>query len=100
MQTLEADTYRQLIDSLGDRQRTIMKLRCEWGLSPTEIQDALGISRKAYENQLTRAFKRVAAGAGEIEDGSWFERQRECRVVEELLNRGGIGAYARSVNRA
>ena len=26
MQLLEADTYRQLIDSLGERQRTIMKL--------------------------------------------------------------------------
>ena len=83
MQLLEADTYRQLIDSLGERQRTIMKLRCEWGLSPTEIQDALGISRKAYEKQLTRAFKRVAAGAGDIEDGTWLDRQRELLLACE-----------------
>jgi RNA polymerase sigma factor (sigma-70 family) len=83
MHLIEADSYRHLIDSLGQRQRTIMKLRCEWGLAPGEIQDAMGISRKAYEKQLTRAFKRLAAGVGEIEDGTWLDHLRDLLAACE-----------------
>jgi RNA polymerase sigma factor (sigma-70 family) len=83
LQRLDVELCHQLIESLGDRQRTILKLRCECGLSPAEIQDALGISRKAYEKQLTRAFKRLAAELGDVENGSWRDRQRELLLACE-----------------
>lgn len=80
---LDADLCRELIDSLGERQRTLLKLRCEWQLSPAEIQALLGIGRKAYEKALTRALKRVAAAVGEVEDGTWHERRRELLLACE-----------------
>lgn len=73
----DVELCRQIIDSLSERQRRLLKLRYEWQFSPSETQQALGLSRKAYEKQLTRALKRVTAAVAEVEDGSWRAQQLE-----------------------
>lgn len=81
--SLTADLCRELIDSLGDRQRAVLKLRCDWQLAPAEVQRALGMSAKTYEKQLTKALKRVAAAVAEVDDGTWHERRRALLLACE-----------------
>lgn len=48
---------REAIAALPDRCRAVMTLRWEDGLSHAEIAEALSISRKTVENQITIAFR-------------------------------------------
>jgi RNA polymerase sigma factor (sigma-70 family) len=71
----DAAICRQIIESLSDRQKKVLKLRYEWQFSPRETQEALRLSKKAYEKQLTRALKRVASAVAEVNSGDWREEQ-------------------------
>lgn len=71
----DAEVCRQIIDALSDRQKQVLKLRYEWQFSPRETQEALRLSKKGYEKQLTRALKRVAVAVAEVKSGGWRKEQ-------------------------
>ena len=56
------DRLESLIDQLPPRCREVYRLKREDNLSQKEIAEALQISRKSVENQLTIALKKLRAG--------------------------------------
>lgn len=80
-QRLQADVCRRVIESLSERQCTVLKLRCELELTPAEIQSVTGLGQKAYEKHLTKGLKAFAAAFGEYESGGMRERHRELLLA-------------------
>jgi RNA polymerase sigma factor (sigma-70 family) len=72
---------RQLIESaLNERERQIFGLRYILGLPPAEVHGRFGVSPKRLEKIVGKAFKKIAAARGLVEDGTWTERQLELLV--------------------
>lgn len=67
----EADLARDLIATLGKRQRDVLKLKHEYGLTRTEIQAALKIDRRTYLRQLERASKALSSRLALVHSGQW-----------------------------
>ena len=80
---LEAELCREVIAALKDRQRKMLRLRLDWGLPAAEVQRALGMTQRTYERQMTRALKRVAEIVGEIQDGTWSQKQLDLLMAVE-----------------
>jgi len=49
----------QYMDGLTEKQRLAVSLRCEYGLSPTEIASRMGIHRKTVHEHIKAAEKRI-----------------------------------------
>ncbi|WP_126245310.1 RNA polymerase sigma-70 factor [Chitinophaga rhizosphaerae] len=58
--------YRQALEKLGDKQRTVFKMSREEGLSHREIADRLGISVRTVEAHIHSSLKYLRA---ELKDG-------------------------------
>jgi RNA polymerase sigma-70 factor (ECF subfamily) len=56
-----SDALRRAIARLPERARLVVTLRWLHGLRPPEIAEALGISLKGVENQITRALRALRA---------------------------------------
>jgi RNA polymerase sigma-B factor len=56
----------KLLDSLPDRERTIVALRFYDGLTQSEIADRFGVSQMQISRILARTLERLRAGAGDL----------------------------------
>lgn len=56
----------KLLDSLPDRERTIVALRFYDGLTQSEIADRFGVSQMQISRILARTLDRLRAGAGDL----------------------------------
>ncbi len=72
----QARLARNLLDSLDERQRDVLKLRWDLQLSGTEIRAALGLSRRQYQRLAEEGAATIAKRVEELEDGTWSRRQR------------------------
>jgi DNA-directed RNA polymerase specialized sigma24 family protein len=86
----QARIARDLLDTLDERQRDVLKLRWDVGLSGPEVRAALGLSRRQYQRLTEEGITAVAERVEQLEDGSWSRRQRSlitACLVE--VTRGG-----------
>jgi RNA polymerase sigma factor (sigma-70 family) len=67
---------REIIGELPERQQTIVKLRFFFERTPTEIQDFLGISERAYRRDFERAMRTVADGFELLRNGEFCDSRR------------------------
>lgn len=72
----QARLARELIDSLDERQRAVLKLRWDVGMSPSEVRAALGLSPRQYQRLAEEGAIAIAERVGELEDGTWSRQQR------------------------
>jgi DNA-directed RNA polymerase specialized sigma24 family protein len=80
---LEADLCREVIAALNERQQKLLRLRLDWAIPAAEVQQIMGMSARTYERQMGRALKRVAQIVGEIEDGTWSQKQLDLLIAVE-----------------
>jgi len=83
---IDAAVLRQIIDRLEPRQAAALKLRFDWHLNRTEIQERLGVSEKRLEKIVTEAYKAVAEEAGLDANGErrWTRKQRSLLLACEM----------------
>lgn len=73
----EAHLVAEIVDSLPERQRRLIKLRWGLGLGAAEIQARLGLpTRKRYDKELAAAGQRVFDLALRAREAGWCERRR------------------------
>jgi len=72
----QARLARNLLDSLDERQRDVLKLRWDLQLSGAEVRAALGLSRRQYQRLAEEGAATIAERVQELEDGTWSRRQR------------------------
>lgn len=83
---LDADALRLVVESLDDRQATVLKLRFDHQLTASEIQRRLGLTPKRLEKIVTAAYKQIALQLS-LADGSesrWRKRQRSLLLACEV----------------
>jgi len=67
---------REVIASLDERHRAVVKLRYDVQLAPPEICDTLGLSKRQYKRLLQESTDAVEERVLELHDGTWSRRQR------------------------
>jgi DNA-directed RNA polymerase specialized sigma24 family protein len=72
----QARLARNLLDTLDQRQRDVLKLRWDLQLSGAEVRAALGLSRRQYARLAEEGAATIAERVRELEDGTWSRRQR------------------------
>jgi hypothetical protein len=72
----QARLARNLLDTLDERQRDVLKLRWDLQLSGAEVRDALGLSRRQYQRLAEEGAVAIAERVEELENGTWSRRQR------------------------
>jgi RNA polymerase sigma factor (sigma-70 family) len=72
----EARLARELIDSLDERQRDVLKLRWDIGMSASEVRAALGLSSRQYQRLAEEGAAAIAERVAQLEDGTWSRQQR------------------------
>ena len=94
----QARLARDLIDSLDQRQRDVLKLRWDLQLDGSEIRAALGLSRRQYQRLAEEGASEIAKRVEELRDGTWSRRQRSLltaclvNVAAEGKSRRGIAS--------
>jgi hypothetical protein len=86
----QARIARDVLDSLDERQREVLKLRWDLQLSGPETQAALGLSPRQYQRLAEEGAAAVAERVEELDSGAWSRRQRSLLtacLVE--VTRGG-----------
>ena len=78
---LDAENIEALIRSLTPLQAKVAKLRFDWGLTPEEISEVLGLKRRRVYKEVDRATVKLRAGATRVREGSHVRR------YEKLLRR-------------
>jgi RNA polymerase sigma factor (sigma-70 family) len=83
---LDGEALRLVVESLGEREATVLKLRFDCQLSAKEVQVALGIGEKRLEVIVTRAYRKIAEQLEVGTDGTtaWTRRQRSLLLACEL----------------
>ncbi|PTL60249.1 sigma-70 family RNA polymerase sigma factor [Paraconexibacter algicola] len=75
---IDAKAVRNVIDELDERRAAAVKMRFDLGMSSTEIERALGISRKRLDKLLGSAYRLIEEQlvADETGEAPWTRRQR------------------------
>jgi RNA polymerase sigma factor (sigma-70 family) len=83
---LDAEALRLIVESLDERQATVLKLRFDQHLTTSEIQRRLGLSPKRLEKIVTAAYKQIAAQleTDGVEDSRWRRHQRSLLLACEV----------------
>jgi DNA-directed RNA polymerase specialized sigma24 family protein len=77
----QARLARDLIDSLDERQRDVLKLRWDLQLRGSEVRAALGLTRRQYQRLTEEGAAAIAKRVEELEDGTWSRRQRSLLMA-------------------
>lgn len=94
----EARIARNLLDSLDERQRDVLKLRWDLQLSGAEVRAALGLSERQYQRLTEEGIAAIAERVEQLENGAWSRRQRSLlaaclvRVAQDGERRTGIAS--------
>lgn len=94
----QARIARNLLDSLDERQRDVLKLRWDLQLSGPEVRAALGLSERQYQRLAEEGAAAIAERVEQLRDGSWSRRQRSLlaaclvRVTKDGDHRVGIAS--------
>jgi RNA polymerase sigma factor (sigma-70 family) len=72
----QARIARNLLDTLDERQRDVLKLRWDLQLSGPEVRATLGLSPRQYQRLAEEGASAVAERVEELDDGGWSRRQR------------------------
>lgn len=72
----QARLARNLIDSLDERQRQVLKLRWDLQLTAPEVRAALGLSKRQYQRLTEEGAAAIAKRVEELKDGTLSRRQR------------------------
>lgn len=70
-----------IVAALSDRQRLLIKMRVELGMTVPEMAEVLGASQKSCEKHLDRAIAKVKRELAEGEDLDSADRRRLSRVM-------------------
>lgn len=83
---LDGEALRLIVESLDERQATVLKLRFDQHLTASEIQRRLGLSPKRLEKIVTAAYKQIAAQleTDGVEDSRWRRHQRSLLLACEV----------------
>jgi RNA polymerase sigma factor (sigma-70 family) len=94
----QARIARELLDSLDERQRDVLKLRWDLQLSGAEVRAALGLSERQYQRLTEEGAAAIAERVEQLQNGSWSRRQRSLlaaclvRVTDDGDRRVGIAS--------
>ena len=80
----DAALCREIIASLDERARALIKLRFDCGFEVDEVRMLLGLSERSYERVLERAREAIAERVGEVGDGRRERRHRSLLLACEL----------------
>jgi RNA polymerase sigma factor (sigma-70 family) len=72
----DADRVREIVDDLPARQQAVVKLRFFLDLSPTEIQQYLGITERVYRREVERALKALSDHVDLVRRGTSCDQRR------------------------
>lgn len=94
----QARIARNVLDSLDERQRDVLKLRWDLQLSGPEVRAALGLSERQYQRLTEEGAAAIAERVEQLQNGSWSRRQRSLlaaclvRVTKDGDERVGIAS--------
>lgn len=94
----QARIARNLLDSLDERQRDVLKLRWDLQLTGAEVRAALGLSERQYQRLTEEGAAAIAERVQQLENGSWSRRQRSLlaaclvRVTNDGKQQVGIAS--------
>jgi RNA polymerase sigma factor (sigma-70 family) len=77
----QARIARNLLDTLDERQRDVLKLRWDLQLSGSEIRAALDLSERQYRRLAEEGATAVAERVAEFQNGQWSRRTRSLLVA-------------------
>jgi RNA polymerase sigma factor (sigma-70 family) len=72
----DAERVREIVDELPERQQLVVKLRFFLDLSPTEVQQHLGITERAYRRDLERAMRALSDDVDLVRRGTSCDQRR------------------------
>jgi DNA-directed RNA polymerase specialized sigma24 family protein len=72
----QARIARNLLDTLDERQRDVLKLRWDLQMSGPEVRAALGLSARQYQRLAEEGAAAVAERVEQLDSGDWSRRQR------------------------
>jgi RNA polymerase sigma factor (sigma-70 family) len=94
----QARIARDLLDTLDERQRDVLKLRWDLQLSGSEVRAALGLSERQYRRLAEEGAVAIAERVEELESGQWSRRTRSLltacliEVTQDGKRRVGIAS--------
>lgn len=77
----QARIARNLLETLDERQRDVLKLRWDLQLSGPEVQAALGLTQRQYRRLAEEGAAALADRIEELESGQWSRRTRSLLVA-------------------
>jgi DNA-directed RNA polymerase specialized sigma24 family protein len=77
----QARIARNLLDTLDERQRDVLKLRWDLQLSGAEVRAALGLTARQYRRLAEEGAVALAERVEERESGQWSRRTRSLLVA-------------------
>jgi DNA-directed RNA polymerase specialized sigma24 family protein len=77
----QARIARNLLDTLDERQRDVLKLRWDLQLTASEIRVALGLSERQYRRLAEEGAAALAERVEQHESGQWSRRTRSLLVA-------------------
>jgi len=77
----QARIARNLLDTLDERQRDVLKLRWDLQLSGAEVRAALGLTERQYRRLAEEGAAAIAERVEELESGQWSRRTRSLLVA-------------------
>lgn len=72
----DADRVREIVDELPARQQAVVKLRFFLDLTPTEIQQYLGITERVYRREVERALRALSDHVDLVRRGTSCDQRR------------------------
>jgi RNA polymerase sigma factor (sigma-70 family) len=75
-QGYDAARVREIVEDLPPRQQVVVKLRFFMDMSPTEIQDYLGITERVYRRELERAMRALSGHVDLVRRGTSCDQRR------------------------
>jgi RNA polymerase sigma factor (sigma-70 family) len=77
----QARIARNLLETLDERQRDVLKLRWDLQLTGTEVRAALGLTERQYRRLAEEGATALAERVEEHESGQWSRRTRSLLVA-------------------
>jgi RNA polymerase sigma factor (sigma-70 family) len=84
----QARIARDLLETLDERQRDVLKLRWDLQLSGAEVRTALGLSERQYRRLAEEGATALAERVEQLQNGQWSRRTRSL-LVACLIEVGG-----------
>jgi DNA-directed RNA polymerase specialized sigma24 family protein len=77
----QARIARDLLETLDQRQRDVLKLRWDLQLSAAEVRAALGLTERQYKRLAEEGAVAIAKRVEELQSGQWSRRTRSLLVA-------------------